>query len=67
MTDAPEVESVQAVAREARADDHRTRLREVAALFLRLGFTAFGGPAAHVAAFPPDVGPIQILCPATGG
>ncbi len=27
----------------------RQRLREVAALFLRLGFTAFGGPAAHVA------------------
>ncbi len=27
----------------------RGRLREVAALFLRLGFTAFGGPAAHIA------------------
>jgi chromate transporter len=27
----------------------RSRLLEVAALFLRLGFTAFGGPAAHVA------------------
>lgn len=26
-----------------------TPLREVAAVFLRLGFTAFGGPAAHVA------------------
>jgi chromate transporter len=25
------------------------RLREVALLFLRLGFTSFGGPAAHVA------------------
>src|SRR5512136_81985 len=25
------------------------RLRDVAALFLRLGFTAFGGPAAHIA------------------
>jgi chromate transporter len=27
----------------------RTKLAEVAALFLRLGFTAFGGPAAHIA------------------
>jgi len=27
----------------------RARLGEVAALFLRLGFTAFGGPAAHIA------------------
>jgi|SRR5271157_1729507 len=27
----------------------RNRLIEVAALFLRLGFTAFGGPAAHIA------------------
>lgn len=27
----------------------RTRLKEVAALFLRLGTTAFGGPAAHIA------------------
>ncbi len=27
----------------------RSRLLEVAAVFLRLGFTAFGGPAAHVA------------------
>ncbi len=27
----------------------RARLREVAELFLRLGFTAFGGPAAHIA------------------
>ncbi len=27
----------------------RSRLIEVAALFLRLGFTAFGGPAAHIA------------------
>src|SRR5437773_7242994 len=26
-----------------------SRLREIIALFLRLGFTAFGGPAAHVA------------------
>ncbi|MGZ3600073.1 MAG: chromate transporter, partial [Ktedonobacterales bacterium] len=27
----------------------RDRLMEVIALFLRLGFTAFGGPAAHIA------------------
>ena len=27
----------------------RAALREVAALFLRLGVTAFGGPAAHIA------------------
>ncbi len=31
------------------------RLREVAALFLRLGLTAFGGPAAHVALMEDEV------------
>ena len=31
------------------------KLREVAALFLRLGFTAFGGPAAHVALMEDEV------------
>src|SRR5713226_8880034 len=29
--------------------DKEKHLREVAGLFLRLGFTAFGGPAAHIA------------------
>ncbi len=33
----------------------RERLREVALLFLRLGFTAFGGPAAHVAMMEDEV------------
>jgi chromate transporter len=33
----------------------RTRLREVAVLFLRLGLTAFGGPAAHVALMESEV------------
>src|SRR5215213_1465011 len=31
------------------------RLREVALLFTRLGFTAFGGPAAHVAMMEDEV------------
>ncbi len=33
----------------------RHRLREVAGLFTRLGFTAFGGPAAHVAMMEDEV------------
>ncbi|MGB7161102.1 MAG: chromate efflux transporter [Tepidisphaeraceae bacterium] len=45
MPDAPHDSS------EARA----ARLREVALLFLRLGFTAFGGPAAHVAMMEDEV------------
>jgi chromate transporter len=32
-----------------REENRTTRLGQVAALFLKLGFTAFGGPAAHVA------------------
>src|SRR5829696_8333017 len=32
-----------------------SRLLEVAGLFLRLGFTAFGGPAAHVALMEDEV------------
>ena len=41
------------------ADQHpasrAARIREVAALFTRLGFTAFGGPAAHVALMEDEV------------
>ena len=33
----------------------RQHLGELAALFLRLGFTAFGGPAAHIALFEAEV------------
>jgi chromate transporter len=33
----------------------RTKLSEVALLFLRLGFTAFGGPAAHIAIMEDEV------------
>ena len=33
----------------------RTRLWELIALFVRLGFTAFGGPAAHIAIFEDEV------------
>src|SRR5882672_457410 len=34
---------------------HRARVGEVAKLFTRLGFTAFGGPAAHVAMIEDEV------------
>lgn len=34
---------------------HSAHLRELIALFLRLGFTAFGGPAAHIALFENEV------------
>jgi chromate transporter len=34
---------------------HRRHLKEVALLFTRLGFTAFGGPAAHVAMMEDEV------------
>jgi chromate transporter len=35
--------------------DERTTLRELAVLFLRLGATAFGGPAAHIAMMQDEV------------
>src|SRR5689334_591127 len=39
----------------ANPSDSQTSLRELAALFIRLGFTAFGGPAAHVALMETEV------------
>src|SRR5690606_32631747 len=33
------------------ADKPHGTIQEIATLFLRLGFTAFGGPAAHIAMF----------------
>jgi chromate transporter len=37
------------VAAQSPTQAYKNRLGEVASLFLRLGFTAFGGPAAHIA------------------
>lgn len=37
------------------AQERRKRLQELAALFLRLGLTAFGGPAAHIAIMQDEV------------
>ncbi|HET7003445.1 MAG TPA: chromate transporter, partial [Puia sp.] len=35
--------------------DQKTSLKELAALFIRLGLTAFGGPAAHIAMMQKEV------------
>lgn len=40
-------------------DTPRPPLSQVALLFLRLGFTAFGGPAAHIAIMENDTKPEQ--------
>lgn len=45
----------QAPAAEPTLPPYPARLREVAGLFLRLGFTAFGGPAAHLALIEDEV------------
>ena len=41
--------------RRARPASHPPRLGELALLFLRLGTTAFGGPAAHIAMMEDEV------------
>src|SRR5436190_20361728 len=37
------------------SDSTRARVKEVALLFTRFGFTAFGGPAAHIAMIEDEV------------
>ena len=53
--DAAEPSAAAAPAAETAAPSHRTSLRELARLFLTLGATAFGGPAAHVALMEDEV------------
>ena len=43
------------------ASDEKTSLAEIALLFARLGATAFGGPAAHIAMIEDEV------CAVAGG
>src|SRR5690242_16081197 len=54
MSGAPDVSSDDFQPAHA-APPHARDLREVAFLFTRLGFTAFGGPAAHVAMMEDEV------------
>src|SRR5260221_5377782 len=50
MTETPVESAAQTI-----SADRRTRLRELAMLFLRLGTVAFGGPAAHIAMMEDEV------------
>jgi chromate transporter len=54
VSDAPPSDDTGA-ARPPGGTDRRGALREIAALFLRLGLTAFGGPAAHIAMLEDEV------------
>jgi chromate transporter len=49
------IETPMEIEKPAAPDDRRTRLRELAVLFLRLGTIAFGGPAAHIAMMEDEV------------
>jgi chromate transporter len=49
------VEPAEIVEPEDETTSRGVRLKELAALFVRMGFTAFGGPAAHIAIFEDEV------------